>query len=103
MLLSRLLPSGLLVVSLFASTAVIAADRDEAARIRTAVARGELMPLPRILAIARARVPGEMLEVELEEERGRIAYEVKILTADGRMQEVTIDPRSGRVLGVEDD
>lgn len=49
-------------VSLLAVPPVIAGDQDEAARIRAAVARGQVLPLPRILALARARVPGDMLK-----------------------------------------
>jgi uncharacterized membrane protein YkoI len=33
-------------------------------------------------------VPGEVLEVELEEDDGRFVYVVKMLTPDGRGREV---------------
>jgi uncharacterized membrane protein YkoI len=75
----------------------------EIAAIRTAVARGELVPLPRILAIARARVAGEVVKTELESDHGRLEYEVKILTPSGRVREVELDARTGKVLKIEDD
>lgn len=78
-------------------------DRDQQARIRTAVQSGKIIPLPRILTLAQRRVPGEILEVELEEEHDRFEYEVKIMTAEGRIMEITLDARTGAVLEVERD
>jgi uncharacterized membrane protein YkoI len=55
---------------------------------RAALARHEVLPLPRILALASRNVPGDILKVELEDEKGRLIYEVKIL---------------GRVVNIEND
>ena len=72
--------------------------------VRSAVASGELLPLPKILALAQARVPGEMLEVELERDDGRILYEIKILaSANGRVREVKLDAHTGALIEIEDD
>ena len=76
---------------------------DDTARIRLAVARGTVLPLPRILGIAQRRVPGEVLKVELEEMPDRLGYEVKVLTTDGRVQELRLDARTGAILKVEND
>ena len=75
----------------------------ELAAIRAAVQRGELLPLPRIMALAQARVPGDVVKTELEAKRGQLIYEVKILTRNGSVQEVKLDARNGRILRVEDD
>lgn len=101
---ARLSASSLLL-ALLASTPVIANPpaADDTARIRLAVARGVVLPLPRILDIAQHRVPGEVLKVELEEMSDRLGYEVKILTADGRVQEIKLDARTGAILKVEND
>src|SRR3546814_3397456 len=40
--------------------------RAEQDAIRQAVQRGELLPLPRVLAIAQAKVSGEVVKIELE-------------------------------------
>lgn len=84
-----------------------AGDPDEKARelavIREAVARGELLGLPRILELAQAAVPGDVVKTELESEHGRLVYEVKILTGTGRVREIELDARTGVVLGIEDD
>lgn len=77
--------------------------RAEQDAIRQAVQRGELLPLPRVLAIAKAKVPGEIVKVELEYESWGIKYEVKILTPSGRVREVEINARNGSVVKIEDD
>lgn len=76
---------------------------DDTARIRLAVAHGAVLPLPRILGIAQHRAPGEVLKVELQAMSGRLGYQVKVLTADGRVQEIRLDARTGAILKVEND
>jgi uncharacterized membrane protein YkoI len=93
----------LLVASAHVAAATNPPGGDDTARIRLAVARGVVMPLPRILDIAQHRVPGEVLKVELEELSDRLGYEVKVLTADGRVQEIKLDARTGAILKVEND
>lgn len=67
-----------------------------------AVGDGRL-PLARILAIAQAEVPGEVIEVELDEDDGVEIYEIAILTPAGRKIDMEIDARSGRIIDVEED
>ena len=47
------------------------------------------------------RVPGTIVESELERENGKIVYSLKIISADGNESEVEIDAVSGEVLEVE--
>ena len=68
-----------------------------------AVVNTERLPLTRILAIVRARVSGEVIEVEMDKDGGRETYEVTVLTLDGRKIEVTMDAQTGRLLGHEED
>jgi uncharacterized membrane protein YkoI len=70
---------------------------------RSAVARGELLPLSKILQIAQRDYPGKMLEVELERDDGRYVYEIEILLADGRVIELTYDGKTGELLETEID
>ena len=91
--------------SLALSGAALARDRrdgdhDEA---RAAVARGEAMPLSEILPIALRAEPGDVLEVDLEEDHGRLEYEIEILTRSGRVRKVTLDARTGAILETEDE
>lgn len=75
-------------------------DHDDA---RAAVAAREALPLTRIVEIAQRAVPGEIVEVELEHEHGRLIYEVEVLTRTGRLRKVEIDARTGQVLEIEDE
>ncbi len=71
--------------------------------VREALQRGEVLPLVKILAIANQHVPGDVIEVELEDEKIGLIYEIKILTGTGRVREVKIDARNGNVVKIEDD
>jgi uncharacterized membrane protein YkoI len=71
--------------------------------VREALQRGEVLPLVKILAIANQQVPGDVIEVELEQEKVGLIYEIKILTSNGRVREVKIDARTGNVVKIEDD
>lgn len=72
-------------------------------RARAALSRGDILPLARILAIAAEQVPGDVIKVELENEHGRMIYELKILADSGRVREIELDARTGAVLNIEDD
>src|SRR5699024_8112929 len=47
------------------------------------------------------QVPGEIVKVELDHEKGVLVYEVDIVTAQGVKYEVVIDANTGTVLEVE--
>lgn len=94
--------TALLSMPAYAAPAFADDDEDQA-RARAAVARGEALPVVRILEIAQREVSGQVIDVELEWDDGRLEYDVKVLTASGRVREVEIDAGSGQVLSVEDD
>lgn len=75
-------------------------DHDDA---REAYEHGEALPLAQILPLALRAVPGEVLEVELEREHGRLVYEIEILARTGRVRKVILDARTGAILSVEDE
>jgi uncharacterized membrane protein YkoI len=81
---------------------IVQADDDyrEAKRLRES---GEIMPLEEILKNVRTTYPGRILEVELENEKGRVIYELEILGADSIVREIYIDAKSGELLSVEED
>jgi uncharacterized membrane protein YkoI len=101
--------TGALCAALLAVASVIAdvddGDRHEREhdQIRGALQRGEVLPLVKILAIAQEKVPGDVIEVELESEHGALVYEIKVLAQSGRVREIKIDAKSGTVLKIEDD
>lgn len=51
--------------------------------------------------IALRQVPGEIVKVELEHEKGILVYEVDIVTAQGVKYEVVVDANTGTILAVE--
>jgi uncharacterized membrane protein YkoI len=105
----RFVVSFLLLAALGLSVSLGLADEKKHRRphdhaaVREALQRGEVLPLVKILAIASKEVPGDVIEVELEDEDEAFVYEIKILTSAGRVREVRIDARTGTVVSIEDD
>ena len=56
-----------------------------------------------VIEIALMEVSGEVTEVELEERRGNMYYEVEITAEDGSEMEVKIAAESGEILKVSAD
>lgn len=76
-------------------------DNIEARRL---LASGEILPLESILKIIRPKYPGKIIEIELEEEKGHIVYEIEFLGEDGVITQVFIDAKTGKLLPfIEDD
>lgn len=71
---------------------------DDHDRARAAVSRGEILPLPRILAVVELDVGGRVIEIDLDDEDGRFVYEVEAVGQDGRLVELSIDAATGVVL-----
>jgi uncharacterized membrane protein YkoI len=76
---------------------------DELDRLRDAVNRGEVMPLSALQDEVRRAFPGEIIRVKLDEDDGRFIYEFKVLKTNGRLVEIEMDARDGRVLDVDKD
>lgn len=77
------------------------ASDDDHDRARQALREGRVMPLETILEAARRDFPGQFLEAELEDEHGRIVYEIKVLTDQGHIVEIVYDAGDGSVIEVE--
>lgn len=52
---------------------------------------------------AEDKVPGKVIEAELEKKHDKAVWEVEIATADNKIMEVHIDSMSGNVLAVEEE
>ncbi|HYN77064.1 MAG TPA: PepSY domain-containing protein [Lamprocystis sp. (in: g-proteobacteria)] len=72
-------------------------------RARRANQRGEILDLAEIYRRAAAQVPGRVLEAELEKEHGRWVYELQILDPSGRLRELKLDARTGKIFKQEGD
>jgi uncharacterized membrane protein YkoI len=53
------------------------------------------------LKTASEKVPGTIVEAELEKKHGKTVWEVEVLGADGHVTEVHIDAASGDVIDTE--
>ncbi|WP_353860085.1 PepSY domain-containing protein [Azospirillum formosense] len=74
-------------------------DRDHE-RAREAFRSGRALPLEAILARAQADFPGDILDVEFKDEDGQIVYEIKTITAEGRVLKLKYDAATGDLLRV---
>jgi uncharacterized membrane protein YkoI len=62
---------------------------------------GQIRPLSEVLAVAREKLPGEVVKIELEREDGIWVYEIKVLTRSGRRREVEINAQTLAVIKIE--
>ena len=77
----------------------IARERDDHERARQAVESGQILPLKAILARVERDMPGEVLEVELEQQDSGVwIYELKVLQPGGVLTKLKLDARTGAML-----
>ncbi len=89
-----LLAIALLVV---VTAAPVLADKDHD-RARAALERGELLPLATLLERLAPVIDGDVIELELEREKGGWVYEISYVDARGRLVELEVDAADGTVL-----
>ncbi|MET3792311.1 PepSY domain-containing protein [Aquamicrobium terrae] len=87
-----------LLVILTLLLAVPALADDDHDRAREALARGEILPLSKILAVVEREVGGRVIEIDFDRDDGRYVYDVEAVSSDGRLVELKIDAASGAVL-----
>ncbi|HKX95129.1 MAG TPA: PepSY domain-containing protein [Methylibium sp.] len=91
-------PTALLLALALAATPAWTADQE---RARRATLAGAALPLATLLPAIERELGGRMIEVELDEDGGRLVYEIDLLLADGRVIELEVDARSGHWLKIE--
>jgi uncharacterized membrane protein YkoI len=90
---SALLLAGCLVAPALAS------DREDHERARRAMTTGQVLPLRTVLERLEREHPGQVLEVELEQDEGQWIYEVKLLQNDGQLVKIKLDAKTAALLG----
>lgn len=75
-----------------------ARDNQDHEAARKAMARGEILPLTRILPVVAQARPGDVLELQLDRHGQRFVYEVTVLTPAGKVTEVHVDAKTGALL-----
>jgi uncharacterized membrane protein YkoI len=73
-------------------------DQNEARRLMLS---GQIRPLSELILLHPERLSGHLLDVELEEEDGRLVYEIEVLDKDGVVREFYLDASSGAVIKEE--
>jgi uncharacterized membrane protein YkoI len=79
------------------------ADDDDHELARRALEEGRALPLAEILAKMKPDLPGQVIEVVLEVDDGTLIYDLKVLSPNGRLQEIEVDAATGKILKMEDD
>ena len=93
------LAAALLLAADLSGSATAGGDHDEIRRLRNA---GKILSLETIIAQHRRQhQDGQLLEAELELEKGRYLYELKFLGDDGVVREFEYDARTGELWHVE--
>lgn len=81
-----------------------AGNRDQR-KARQALKAGQIVPLRKMLGVVEAEYEGDVLEVELDDERVdgvRIwVYEIKLLTPQGNVLKMDIDAKTMKILHVK--
>jgi uncharacterized membrane protein YkoI len=60
-----------------------------------------VLPMERILHQAQGSVPGKIFDIGLERDRGRLVYEVLVISPDNQKIEVKYDAKTGAELSRE--
>ncbi len=98
---AQIAPILLAALLLVAAAAPASAETDDHSRAREALRAGRILPLEQIVAKAKADFGGEVLDVELEDERAGLRYELKLMAADGRILKLEYDAATGALVHVK--
>lgn len=104
-------PSGYVVTALVVLVAIMLAVDPAASRERGTTeiedvsdaekvqwARATRVLVTDAIKTATAEVPGKVIEAALHAIDGRLLYEIEIVTPDGKIVEVFVDPQSGKLI-----
>jgi uncharacterized membrane protein YkoI len=89
-----------LIAMLWAGASPARADCLPMRQARDLVRSGDAIPLAAAMRAARGAAPGEMIDGKLCRNGPSLQYIVTILGPEGRVVRVTLDAKSGGVLGV---
>jgi uncharacterized membrane protein YkoI len=88
----------LAMACLFLAVSTTAMADDDHERARTALERGEILPLLTILERLAPVIDGDIVETELERDEGRWVYEIAYIDGSGRLIEIEIDAADATIL-----
>lgn len=91
---------GLLALCLVVGSSTAAWSDDKEGNIADLV-KDAKVTADQAIKTAMEKVPGTVVEAELEKKHGKTVWEVEILGADGKVTEVHIDAGTGTVIDTE--
>lgn len=95
------LASAVAAALLATSTGVLAdVSYAEARKLR---AEGQVLPEERIIEIINQARPGEVTDLELDRDLGRLVYEAEVRDAQFQEWDLELDAKTGEVLGEQRD
>lgn len=89
------------VITLGAMAATYATAREGANPEEIAAALAAKTTLTQAIASAEQQTVGQAIKIRFEDRHGSPKYEVKVITKEDKLSEVSIDPTSGKVLRAE--
>jgi uncharacterized membrane protein YkoI len=92
--------TALLAISLIVGMSTVAMSDDKEGNIADLV-KDAKVTAEQAIKTAMEKVPGTVVEVELEKKHAKTVWEVEILGADGKVTEVHIDAAEGTVIDTE--
>ena len=92
--------TGFLTITLLLGSGTAALRDDKEAHIGDLVKDAKITE-EQAIKTAMEKVPGTVVEAELEKKHGKTVWEVEILGADGKVTEVHIDAANGTVIDTE--
>jgi uncharacterized membrane protein YkoI len=78
-------------------------ERESADEVYAGAKSGEIVPLAKILEMARKAHPGEVVETKFEHRGEALVYEIYFLDDAGRRVEVYVNARTGELIKAEGD
>ena len=91
---------GLLAIGLVVGSSTVAWSDDKEGNIADLV-KDAKVTAEQAIKTAMEKVPGTVVEAELEKKHGKTVWEVEILGDDGKVTEVHIDAATGMVIDTE--
>ena len=67
------------------------------------MAAGAKVTIDQAMKTTTEKIPGKVVEAELEKKHGMLVWEVEVVTAENKVMEVHIDAESGAVIDVEEE
>lgn len=78
-------------------------DKYESPQMQKKLAKQAKITKAEAQRIALERVPGKVVESEIDKEKGRLVYEFEIKTSENKVFEVLVDAKTGEIVEVADE